>query len=542
MGGAILIRTARPKEPLEMAASTTFGFDILGEPASSFHTAALGSKQELFYGRAVFQYRDTDHFRIPYEFEPVRNNPQQRGDRLWSTSNDIKLTLLAGWTPLDNLDLSLSWIYQDSYKGFSPPSTNGRDFEIWEWPYYKRQGVTFSGEWQPAVFTVKTSAYFQKFDNRLLDHVNWQSYEAGIPAPPSDYDDFTAGFHLEAGWEINTRNRLEAAVNFREDDHRGLTGGSLGVHVVEDTWSVAASYTTNPLPVLPGLRIVAAAGFDLLNPVTFWGKYNELYKDDANTYVEKTSVWKLWAAETGVFYDLSGHEFRITYARKNHFPTMFQRYSTRVGDLKPNPRLGPEWADHFEAGYRGSPFTGLAPLSAFDGLVLNAAAYYSLVNLKIVEIRVPKPDFTAVTVPYSVNLDSAAVWGIEAGLDWTFSPTVSAGAAFSWNRYTIVKSSRDIAALALYPAITVSAHAVFAPTPAISFIPSLQYVAARWADSSAETEMDGYCLVNLKAVYEFNRHLTLSASVENLFDTLYEIRAYFPQAGRSYGVTVGARW
>ena len=135
----------------------------------------------------------------------------------------MKFTILAGWTPLDNLDLSLTWTYQDSDKGFSPPSVNGRDYEIWEWPYYKRQGLTFSGEWRPADFTFKTSAYFQKFDNRLLDYVNWPSYEAGIPSQPSDYDDFTAGFHLEAGWEVNSWNMLQAAVNFRQDDHRGLT-------------------------------------------------------------------------------------------------------------------------------------------------------------------------------------------------------------------------------------------------------------------------------------------------------------------------------
>jgi outer membrane receptor protein involved in Fe transport len=173
---------------------------------------------------------------------------------------------------------------------------------------------------------------------------------------------------------------------------------------------------------------------------------------------------------------------------------------------------------------------------------VNAAVYYSLVTQKIVEIRVPKPDFTAVTVPYSVNLDSAAVWGIEAGLDWVFSPSVSAGGAFSWNRYSIIESSNDIKALALYPAVTVSTHAVFSPVPGLSFIPSLYYVAERWADSGAETELEGYLLVNLKATYEVNAHLSLSASVENVFDVLYEIRAFFPQAGRSYGVSAGVKW
>jgi iron complex outermembrane receptor protein len=73
-------------------------------------------------------------------------------------------------------------------------------------------------------------------------------------------------------------------------------------------------------------------------------------------YIEKTPLWKLWAAEAGVFLNpADANELRLTYARKNHFPTMSQRYSSRIGEIKPNPKLGPEWADHFEAGYTGRP-------------------------------------------------------------------------------------------------------------------------------------------------------------------------------------------
>jgi outer membrane receptor protein involved in Fe transport len=97
-------------------------------------------------------------------------------------------------------------------------------------------------------------------------------------------------------------------------------------------------------------------------------------------------------------------------------------------------------------------------------------------------------------------------------------------------------------AVCLYPAVTFSAHAVFQPIPAISFIPSLQYVGNRWSDSSGESELDGYLLLNLKAVYEVNSHLSISAAVENVFDTLYEIRPYFPQAGRGYTLSLEAKW
>ena len=158
------------------------------------------------------------------------------------------------------------------------------------------------------------------------------------------------------------------------------------------------------------------------------------------------------------------------------------------------------------------------------------------------EIRVPKPYFTAVTIPYSVNLDSVAMWGVETGLDWTFSPTLTAGAAFSWNRYHILKTSNGVESIALYPDFTASVYAEFSPVPVLSIYPSLRYVGSRFTGTDGGDEMDGYLLVNLKAAYEINSHLNVTAAVDNLFDTLYEIRPYFPQPGRSYTISVTAKY
>lgn len=532
MGGAILIRTARPKQAFEALFTSGFGFDTLGKFADNHEVVSAGARGSQFYAKGTFQYRGIDHFRIPYDFEPVKRNPQQKGDRLWSASNDIKITLLGGWSPSDSLDLSLTWIYQDSYKGFSPPSVNGMDYEIWEWPYYKRQTTSFNGEWTADAFTVSGTAYFQKFDNRLIDYGSWANYELDMHNPYSDYDDYTAGFHLEGAWDINSWNRVAGALNFRQDDHRGLTGEEETVHVNEDIWSLAVEYTVSPLP---SLRITAGLGFDIFSPNLFWGERNEFFKENGfSGYLEKTSLWKLWAAEAGVHYDITrNHAARLTYARKNHFPTMFQRYSTRLGESTPNPDLGPEWADHFEAAYEGR---------LFEALNLNFAVYYSEISYKIVEIRVPKPDFTAVTVPYSVNLDRTAMWGMEASLEWTPSQVLTVGASGSWNRYRIINSELGVEALTLYPEITGSAYGIISPVTSLSIIPRIQYVGSRYADTKGEAEIDGYFLVNLKAAYEINKNFSASAGVDNVFDVLYEIRPYFPQPGRSYNFSVTVKY
>ena len=79
MGGAILIRTARPKAPLEVSASTSITFDAPDRPANVYYITGLGLKRPLFYGKTVFQYRDTDHFRLPDSFIPAPNNPPKGG-------------------------------------------------------------------------------------------------------------------------------------------------------------------------------------------------------------------------------------------------------------------------------------------------------------------------------------------------------------------------------------------------------------------------------------------------------------------------------
>ncbi|MDR0637429.1 MAG: TonB-dependent receptor [Spirochaetaceae bacterium] len=49
---------------------------------------------------------------------------------------------------------------------------------------------------------------------------------------------------------------------------------------------------------------------------------------------------------------------------------------------------------------------------------------------------------------------------------------------------------------------------------------------SRLIGTDDESELDGHLLVNLKTTYEISSHLSVTAAVDNLFDTLYEIRPY----------------
>jgi iron complex outermembrane receptor protein len=53
----------------------------------------------------------------------------------------------------------------------------------------------------------------------------------------------------------------------------------------------------------------------------------------------------------------------------------------------------------------------------------------------------------------------------------------------------------------------------------------------------AET-LPAYWLCHLKAGFEVSKYVRVSAGVENLLDTYYEIREGSPQAGRTYTLSL----
>jgi len=331
MGGAIIVRTSKPKKAFEATVENTTGLDMLGKFANNTSVISAGSKQPLFYAKGTFQYRGIDHWRLPDDFETVQGNPQGKGNRLWSDSNDIKLTTLAGWTPSADFDLCLSWIYEDSYKGFSPPAVDpadGKDFQVWEWPRYDKQTVTLAGEWTPGKFELEFNSFFTKFNNTLVDYGTGTggmgNYNVNLFSTREYYDDWTAGFRVIGGLDINSWNKVQAAVNYREDEHKGIefdlnTEEDLpGLDVNEDTWSLGAEWTCEPIKPL---RFVAGVGWDAVIPNRFWGRDNDENKANGRQYLEKTKSWRLLAMEAGVYWTpYISHTLHFTYARKNHFP------------------------------------------------------------------------------------------------------------------------------------------------------------------------------------------------------------------------------
>jgi iron complex outermembrane receptor protein len=534
MGGAIVMRTAKPKKPLELSIKTSMDIDSTLGFAGAATVFNLGGRTDTFYGRAVFQYRDVDHYRLPASFEPdpEGKNPQAAGDRLWSDSKDRKLTLLTGITPIYGLDVWLSYVYQDANKGFSPPETRGRDYQIWEWPLWERQSIALNGAYSFNDISLDMQCYFDKYDNRLDEYYSWDTYVLEVHNGHSDYDEYTTGGRITGKWDINPQHTLQAALTYKKEDHQGLWREALHMHVNEDTWSLGGEYGFTPFY---GFTLRGGLGFDALVPIDYWGKENELMKKLGSAYyadhfIIRTKPMFLMTWQAGLFYQITpNHEVRLTYARKNHFPTMSQRYSTRFGRSLPNPSLGPEIASHFEVGYNGT---------ILQRLTVNTAVYYSLITGKIVSVGWPSPNRPMNSLDYAKNLDRSAFYGFELAPEWYGNEYFSGGVSFSVNRYYIYHSENNVNEIPYYPMITANAYMVLKVFGVLSIMPRLEYLDSRYVNTEGDEKLSAYFLAHLKLSASLGKYLSLSAGVENIFDTLYEIKQYFPLAGRVFNLSL----
>jgi iron complex outermembrane receptor protein len=549
LGGAVLMRTAKPSRPLELSLKSALGFDGAFAPADMNMFAAVGTRQDLFYLKATAQYRLIDHWRLPESFDPVAVNPQREGNRLWSDAKDLKATAVAGFTPFPALDLWVLYTYQQADKGVSPPDIRTREFSIWHWPTWNRQSISLNGDYEVGGLSLRGILYFDKYDNRLDEYYNLRAYDLGFHAPHSDYDEYSAGGRINGAFAFGAQ-RVAAALTYKKEGHRGLKGDLFDedlltemMSVNEDTWSVGVEYENR---MLDRFMFKAELGFDALLPIEFWSADNEFSKlIEQGWFVVKTRQMFLYTGIFGVYYDQHrDQQLHLTYAQKNHFPTMSARYSTRFGKNLPNPNLGPEMANHFEFGYRGV---------FFEKFSLNAAFYYSLMEGKIVNIKVPNPDYPSAQVDYARNLDASSFYGFEFAPELFPSRYLSGGLSFSINKYFLNKTQdAGIKCIPYYPELTFSAYMVITPIPAplagfpvlrsLSLIPRIEYISERYSDSGGLFTLASYWLANIRLRLEIRDHLTAAFAVENLLDVFYEIRYNSPMPGRSFTISLEVKY
>jgi iron complex outermembrane receptor protein len=542
MGGAILLQTAKPKDPFELEYKTSVDFDSVMKYSGSLTSVGIGSRQDLFYAKGVAQFRSIDHWRLSDSFVPSYDSPQKNGERLYSDSNDLKITLLGGWTPDSPFSLDVSYTLLDADKGVSPIEVNRPGAALYDWPLWRRHTARLDASYDDVglPFYGNGFIYFDKFDTEILQSA---AYTLDM-----ENDDYILGGHLEGGAEPNDWNTVKAAFNLKRESHRRRDNGEEALSITENTFSGGAEYETRPLVIdsRRPLALIAGLGFDILQPVEF----------RAATDTSQTSTRYMFSWQTGAFFDITPRQtLRLTFAKKNHIPSMWQRYEQIFGnawdDSVPNPNLKNETAYHYELGYRGIlsyDFNDLFKTS----VAVDAAVYYADLLDMIAEGDIATS--TGGTTRMRVNIDKTAYYGFELGVTLYLCKYFGAGGILSVNRYEIKEGASGYHIEGNFPRTTASAYmtvtpfASFAPRPlrTLTLIPAIEYEGPRYSRFTrlgTGIVIGRYTLVSLKLTSELNGHISLSAAIDNLLDANYFLdSAYLPMPGRNFNFSIAVKY
>lgn len=534
MGGAVLLTLAKPKEKFEGFFKTSLENDDNFDFSSVYNILSIGSKTSKFYFKYTLQYKEIDHYLLPKSYKAVQGSIQKDRNRLFSDRTDIKNTLIAGTTPINGLDIWLAYIYSDSNKGMVSPEVSSV-YSLWGWNYDYHMSISLHGKYEKNKLKLNFLTFYDTYDNSMsmyssLIHVDYQS-----PYRTSIYDEYAAGFNINGSYEITNEHVIKSAITYRQDNHIGYSEDSLSVeediNITENKLSFGVEYDYKPLE---NLTLSGTLGFDSLIPSNFYSRDNSFNNQlGLSSYNVDIINRFLFAGQLGIFYEfIDDNNLYLTYARRNQFPTMSDRYSTQLGENLPNPNLKPETADHVELGYKGA---------LFNMLYIESALYYSSVSDKMVVMQVPNPVMPSTQVDYLMNLDKVSLYGFELLSNIFILDYAELGLNLSVNGYNIDKSLAKAEVMTYYPLFTGKAYIKITPCQYVAITPVVEYTSSRYSDIYGINELNGYFLAHLNVNFFINEHFQIDFAVRNITDTLYETRLHYPLKGRSFILSMTAK-
>ncbi len=520
MGGAINLRTAKPKKKLEIEVKAGNNFDSdFGYMGGNYYVSA-GTRQELFYTKLSYNYAFQDYFLLSHSFTP--GDYQKRGRRENSAYKDAKLATVFGFTPISIMDWSFSYVMQRGNKEQPPvatkdPATN--QIRFWKWPVWDKDSLYTNLSFElPQNGYLKVLAYYDTYKNTLESYVD-ESFTTKLD-PDSDYDDYTSGGKVEGGLDTSSSSRIQGAISYKKDTHRSITGGVLDAKNVDEIWSYGVEYTKK---LDQQYTLVLGGSYDKQVPLSVID-----YKD--SDPVRKGRSADALNGQAGIFYDIDeDNELHFTVALKSHMPTMKDRYSYRMGRAIPNPDLKVEKAYHYEVGYKGM---------LYNMFNVTTSVFFSNINDMIMS-----RDNVSGTKSQNKNYSKVLFYGFDLGAKAYINEYVSGGATFSYlhgkNEDDVNKGDK----LTYRPECTASAFVVVYPLPymPLSITPRVEYTGEQYSSTDGDKVGD-FFLVHTAAGYAVTENVNVEVGVKNIFDVNYEYSYGYNLAGRTYFANVAAKF
>jgi iron complex outermembrane receptor protein len=572
IGGALNVRTAKPKKAFELAARTGFTFDGSGFSGNT-DSLTVGTRQDLFYAQVGFDGNFVDHWRLSDKWEPTDDtppeeggNPQKNGDRVGSKSTNVGVKGMVGVTPFEELDIWTTYNFTYREKGLAPfDAASATVPGLTIWPGESRHSMTFHTEYTPRNLNLKLNAYWDKNDSTELSMAGtgaerWANYQKYLNEGMSDsvlgthrdHDRDTFGVNLEGRYDINDWNQIAAAMQFRQQEEIIYSkSGSAALdhddvnktgYWKDQLWYGALEYTVNPIKPFTA---IFGLGID------YWAPQDEIMYSSVKYQLPESTVAPQWAV--GLFYDLSElHELHLTYAKKHRFPGFYERTQPlqdggRTGKNKPNPNLKPVEMHNFEFGYKGY---------FLDRIRVTSAIFMNYELNRVTQVLFPNPDIDGYDRQYQ-NVGEILYYGVEFGTEMFLNDYFTVGGSFGVNRYDILHTEQDLKYLGNVANLTSNGYVTITPFTGldtgifqnIKIMPRIEYVPeidiASFGASQTRVTVPSYVLAHLRLSVDIAKNYWASFSINNITDELYYTATSasgYPGRGRSFNLTLGAKF
>jgi iron complex outermembrane recepter protein len=513
IGGAINLIGMKPSKKLELSAK-------LGAMSGKGYETKLnlGSNLGKIYLQAGFSILQKQFMPLSANFDTMKLETDHHRDN--SYQKDLKGSFKIGYTPNATDEYSLNYQYSHGSKG--NPVYLGTDkntkVRYWQWPYWDKQSLYYISRTAIGKRSdLKVRAYYDQFRNELssFDDNTYSTQNKGSSFN-SLYDDYTLGGNLEFASDWNDKNHLRASLHAKNDNHSEHNEGEPVRHFADNTYSVGIE---NIYKAGSKLNFIPGISYNLRKSLRA-EDYNST--DSTITNYPKNQNDAL-NAQMAAYYKISNAinlNFNIAY--KSRFATMKDRYSYHLGTAIPNPDLQSETALNLELG---------STIEIADKLNFRPELFYSHLYNTIQMVSNVQPGISQMQ-----NTGESVFKGVDLSL--VYQPVTALNIYAS---YAFIKRNNISNPEILF--IDVPDNKLFASVE-YTIIKKIminlfgEYDSERNNASDGTRVSPGYFIMNGQVSYHFVNYLTAEIGVNNIFDKNYTIEEGYPQAGRSFYISL----
>ena len=478
MGGVVNIITGGSEgSPMDISITAGSGNQVRTNLVHCGYLKGIGYR--IHIGRSLSR-----GFPLSDDFKPTILENGGIRDNSYLRRTDFSAKLLYGERRNPRWSLSFSGSHLN--KGLPSSVSEAR---FWRFRNWNRTSIDLDGEpIRSESFRLKTKLYMERFLNELVDYM-YQSYDPSRVFFESIHKNHSAGILLSSAYnhKVNGLTNFGSQLRWEESNRQNDKGQDWFINRTSTTWIFAGHerFLTGNLFLRSGIS----------------GHYVTYDNWNKSSLSFDPSLSLTWSVR--------GYTFHGAVSRVSRFPTLHQLYSRSSG----NKNLDPEWALKTE----------ISASRTFLGCVdISMSGFYNKVHDMILRSG---------SIYTYKNIQKAKLNGME--LSGIFRlPT--------WNMFSsitlIEAKDGDGEKLEYRPSWKIDSGMNYRIHRDIYLHFTSRITGSRWTEN--DSSLKGYHVVDAGIVLGESRIVSLSMSINNVFDRDYVEELGFPMPGRTFWIGI----